>query len=153
MKLCLLKAEMVGLYFKFHTLWYIILHSLSHSSFTLIPLSVSYFCVTVPNGLVSRSFFCQHHLGGWQGGWGPRERHQTRDAGLGLLASPHPISIWVTGPSICLRMIWNWLSQARKKGPPPVTNDNLRINITEEGVEKKSWITLSSSISLCWPSH
>lgn len=69
-------------------------HSSSHSSFTLIPPSVSYFCVTVPSGLVSRSSICQHHPGGWQRRWGPRERHQTWDAGLGSPPSHLYLSCW-----------------------------------------------------------
>lgn len=91
-----------------------------HSSFTLIPSSVSYFCVTAPRWVrVSKFHLSAPTRGGWQSGWGPGERHQTWDAGLGSL--PHPISIWVAGPSICLRMIWSWLSQEGKKRPS--TND------------------------------
>lgn len=48
----------------FYIISYTSFHSLSHSSFTLISPSVSYFCVTVPSGLVPRSSICQHHPGG-----------------------------------------------------------------------------------------
>lgn len=53
--------------------------------------------------------------------------------------SPSPPLFEFAGPSICLRMIWSWLSQEGKKGPPPMTNDNLRINTPErEGMRNRA---------------
>ncbi len=119
-----------------HIVSYITFHSSSHSSFTLIPPSVSYFCVTVPSGFVSRSSICQHHPRGDRA-----DEAQGRDIKRGMLALvlPHSISIWVAGPAICLRMIWSWLLQERNKGPPPMTNDDLRINTqVREGRRKRA---------------
>lgn len=124
----------------FYIISYTSFHSLSHSSFTLISPSVSYFCVTVPSGLVPRSSICQHHPGGVTERMRPGT-HQTLDAGLGFLPPPSlsPPLFEFAGPSICLRMIWSWLSQEGKKGPPPMTNDNLRINTPErEGMRNRA---------------
>lgn len=81
--------------FAFDIVSYINFHSSSYSSFTLVPPSVSYFCLTVPTELVSRSSISQHHPGGWQSGWGPGERHQTWDAGLGSPPSHLYLSCWL----------------------------------------------------------
>lgn len=81
------------------------------------------------------------HLSAPSRGGDRADEAQGRDIKRGMLALvlPHPISIWVAGPSICLRMIWSWLSQERKKGPPPMTNDNLRINTqVREGRRKRA---------------
>lgn len=127
----------------FHIVSYINLHSSSHSSFTLIPPSVSYFCVTVPSGSVSRSSICQHRPEGvWQSGWGPGERHQTWDAGLGSappsLHTPFPSLFELLAlPSVCAWFGAGCRSRGRKKGCLPMTNDNLRINTREEGGWRK----------------
>lgn len=113
---------------------------LSHSSLLLFHISISLslvgLCLKVPSvSTIQRSDREDEALG--------------RDIKSGMLALV-PISPWIAGPSICLHMIWSWLSPERKKGLPPMTNDNLRINTRGEGgEEKKSWITLSSSISHC----
>lgn len=105
---------------------------LSHSSLLLFHTSVSLSpvgsCLEVPS------------VSAIQGG-DRADEAQGRDIKRGMLALvlPHPISIWVAGPSICLRMIWSWLPQERKKGPPPMTNDNLRINTqVREGRRKRA---------------
>lgn len=116
--------------------------SSSHSSFTLIPPSISQFCITVHSGFVSRSSICQHPPVGWQTRLGPGDRHQTWDAGLG-------------SPNVCAR-IGAGLLRDKKKGLPAMINGYLRINtqVRRGGREgEKRWITLSSSISLFWSSH
>ena len=139
----------------FHIVSYINFHSSSHSSFTLNPPSVSYFCVTVPSGLVSRSSICQHHPGGWQSGWGPGERHQTWDAGLGPpTPPPHPISIWVAAPPDLSAHDLELAVAGEKERPTAIDKwQSQNKHTSEGGEEKKSWITLSSSVSLCWSSH
>lgn len=135
----------------FDNVSYINVHSSSHSSFTLIPPRVSYFCLTVPSGFVSRSSICQHHPGGWQSGLGPGERHQTWDAGLGSPPSHLYLSCWP------LHLSAHDLELAvAGQIERPTTNDKWQSqnkHTSEGGEEKKSWITLSSSISLCWFSH
>lgn len=127
--------------------------------------SVSYFCVTVPNGLVSRSSICQHHsreLGGggkvgWQGGWGPRERHQKWDAGLGPPPSTSPSHLYLSNWSLHLSVHDLELAVAgRNKGPTLVTNDNLRINTSwgGEGGAESLFHHPSASVALLinlWP--
>lgn len=87
---------------------------INHSSFTLIPPSISQFCITVHGGFVSRSSICQHPPVGWQSRLGPGDRHQTWDAGLG-------------SPNVCAR-IGAGLLQDKEKGLPAMTNGYLRIN-------------------------
>lgn len=91
----------------------------THSSFCLILLchcpqwiSVSKFHLSAPCRGVTE----------WM-----RPRGETSNVGCRTCFSPQShlyLSCW----PLCLRMIWSWLSQERKKGPLPVTNDNLRIN-------------------------
>lgn len=120
--------------FAFDIVSYTNFHSSSYSSFTLIPPSVSYFCLTVPSGLVSRSSICQHHPGGWQSGWGPGERHQTWDAGLGSPPSHLYLSCWL----LHLSAHDLKLAVAGQKERPS-TNDNLRINTqVREGRRKRA---------------
>lgn len=115
----------------------------THPSFCFI------LCLTVPGGLVSRSSICQHHPGGWQGRLSPGERHQTWDAGLGSSPSHLYLSYWP------LHLSAHDLELARQK-ERATTNDKRQSqnkHTSKGGEEKKSWITLSSSISLCWFSH
>lgn len=130
---------------------YISFHSSTHSSLTLIPPSVSCFCLTFPGGLLSRSSIYQHHPGGWQCEWGPGEWHQTWDAGLGSTAIQLYLSCWPLHLSV------HDLDQALAGQKESLTtNDKWQSqnkHTREGGEQKKSWITLSSSISQCCSSH
>lgn len=67
-----------------------------------------------------------------------RPRGETSNVGCWPWFFP-PSHLYLSCWLLFLRMIWSWLSQERKKGPLPMTNDNLRINThVREGGRKRA---------------
>lgn len=59
-----------------------------------------------------------------------RPRGETSNVGCRPWFSPQShlyLSCW----PLCLRMIWSWLSQERKKGPLPMTNDRINTHVRQ----------------------